>query len=141
MVGGGWNRNRTTYDSSVPGSFTSGYSNSDSDNNGRGGNVSLDYTHEFSETHELMASVSYNLWRMPSSVDYSRRYDYPDSTDAYVQHQESNIKVNNWEFQIDYSNQIGERFKIESGYKGTLSHEDSPMTTWTGLTEENMPID
>lgn len=141
MVGGGWNRNRTTYDSSVPGSFTSGYSNSDSDNNGRGGNVSLDYTHEFSETHELMASVSYNLWRMPSSVDYSRRYDYPDSTDAYVQHQESNIKVNNWEFQIDYSNQIGERFKIESGYKGTLSHEDSPMMTWTGLTEENMPID
>ena len=141
MVGGGWNRNRTTYDSDVQDSFTSGFSNSDSNNDGRGGNVSLDYVHEFSDTHDLMASVSFNLWRMPSEVVYQRQYDYPDSTDTYWQRQETDIKVNNWEFQLDYTNQLNEKFKIEAGYKGTLSHEDSPMETWTGVNQENMPAD
>lgn len=141
MVGGGWNRNRTTYDSTVPGSFSSGFSNSDSDNNGRGGNVSLDYEHEFSDTHDLMASVSFNLWRMPGSVVYQRQYEYADSTDMYWQNQETNIKVNNWEFQLDYTNQFSEKFKVEAGYKGTLSHEDSPMATWTGVDQADMPID
>ena len=141
MVGGGWNNSRTNYESTVPGSFTSGFSNSSSDNNGRGGNVSLDYTHEFSDTHNLMASVSFNMWRMPNTTTYQRQYEYVDSLDTYWQSQETGIKVNNWEFQVDYTNQISEMFKIETGYKGTLSHEDSPMTTWTGLTETDMPID
>ena len=141
MVGGGWNRNRTTYESSVPESFHSGFSNSDSDNNGRGGNVTLDYTHEFSDTHELMASVSFNAWRMPNNTTYQRQYEYEDSLDTYWQYQESDIKVNNWEFQLDYTNQLNDMFKVEAGYKGTLSSEDSPMTTWTGLVETDMPID
>ncbi len=141
MMGGGWEKNLTNYDSSVPNSFTSGFSNSDKDNNGRGGNVSLDYSHEFGENHNLMASVSYNMWRMPNNVTYHRQYVYSDSIDEYWQYQESNIKVNNWEFQFDYSNQISDMFKIEAGYKGTLSHEDSPLTTWTGYSVDNMPID
>ena len=62
-----------------PGNFTSGFSNSSSDNNGRGGNVSLDYTHEFSDTHNLMASVSFNMWRMPNTTTYQRQYEYVDS--------------------------------------------------------------
>ena len=141
MVGGGWNRSRTNYDSTEPGNFTSGFSDSDADNNGRGGNVSLDYSHEFSDTHNLMASVSFNKWRMPSTTTYQRQYEYPDSLDTYVQRQESDIDVRNWEFQLDYSNQVSDMFKVEAGYKGTLSHENSPMTTWTGLTTADMPID
>lgn len=141
MVGGGWNRSRTNYESSVPGSFSSGFSNSDSDRDGRGGNVSLDYSHEFGEGHDLMASVSFNAWRMPNNTTYQRQYEYTDSLDTYWQYQESNVKVNNWEFQLDYTNQINDKFRIEAGYKGTMSHEDSPMTTWTGPTETDMPLD
>lgn len=142
MTGGGWEKSGTDYESTAPGSFTSGLSDSDSDRDGGGGNVTIDYTHKFNDRHSLMASASYNLWSMPSSVLYHREYYYPEQEDEITwQRQENNIKVNNWEFQLDYSNQFNEMFKIEAGYKGNLSSENSPMTTWSGTSESNMPID
>lgn len=141
MLGSGNEDSSTKYESDVPGSFSTGLSETNSDMNGKGGNVELGYNHKFRENHTLDFSASFNLWRMPNDALYHREYVYPESTKTQYQQQNNHIKVNNWEFQADYENQISKQFKIQSGYKGTLSYEDSPMTTYSGVAQNDMKID
>ena len=82
MTGGGWEKSGTDYESTAPGSFTSGLSDSNSDRDGGGGNVTIDYTHKFNDRHSLMASASYNLWSMPSSVLMSETESAPAASTA-----------------------------------------------------------
>ena len=115
---GNRNSNNTIrYESDVPGSFTSSERISDSDNSSKGGNINLDYKHEFSESSNLVARASWDLWVSDGTSTYKQHSLYPENKETSSwQKQESDNRSQSWEFQADYVNQFTEESKLEAGY-------------------------
>jgi hypothetical protein len=40
------------------------------------------------------------------------------------------VRNRSWEVKLDYENQISENFKLEAGYNGRFSHENTPQESW-----------
>ncbi|MBQ9672108.1 MAG: TonB-dependent receptor [Prevotella sp.] len=98
----------------------------------------LGYTHKFNEqgTHKLDLSLAYNNWNSDSSNEYLNDTTHlattlpsPLSTYSY-QYRPMNINNRSWEAKADYENQISENFKIETGYNGNFSHENTPQSSF-----------
>ena len=105
-------------------------------------NAELAYTHKFNDkgTHKLDASLSYNKWMMNSSNVYQNDTTYFDGTPATWSRQNRPMNVNNrsWEAKVDYENQLTETFKLEAGYNGRFSHENTPQESqmWNPQTNQ-----
>ena len=105
-------------------------------------NAELAYTHKFNDkgTHKLDASLSYNKWMMNSSNVYQNDTTYFDGTPATWSRQNRPMNVNNrsWEAKVDYENQLTETFKLEAGYNGRFSHENTPQESqmWNQQTNQ-----
>ena len=97
----------------------------------------LGYTHKFNEqgTHKLDASLSFNKWNSDDGTEYLN-----DTTDVTINSSGSHFSsyqfrprdINNrhWEAKVDYENQVSENLKIEAGYNGRFSHEDTPQQSF-----------
>lgn len=138
MFGGGSNNRTINYLSNMPGTYQSAVRKTLGNDDMNGGNISMDYMHRFSEKSYLSASASYNVWGMDGSTDYLQDSQYADRTESSVQKQSSHMNNNGWEFTADYSNQITENHKIETGYKGELRSEHSPIETLSGTSYGNL---
>ena len=140
---GNRNSNNTIrYESDVPGSFSSSERISNSDNSSKGGNVNLDYKHEFSEKSNIIARASWDLWVSDGTSTYKQHSLYQQNKEiSSWQKQESDNRSQSWEFQADYVNQFSEESKLETGYKGTLSRQKSPVETYSGETETTAVFD
>lgn len=138
MFGGGSNNRTINYLSNMPGTYQSAVRKTLGNDDMNGGNISMDYMHRFSEKSYLSASASYNVWGMDGSTDYLQDSQYADRTESSVQKQSSHMNNNGWEFTADYSNQITENHKIETGYKGELRSEHSPIETMSGTPYGNL---
>lgn len=104
-------------------------------------NVDLGYRHEFNKDHYLDLTVSRNQWRMDNTSYYTQNYLYEDgSTPSSWQQQDKDIRSHYWEVQLDYFNKLTENSRVEAGYKGTFSHQDSPVTTYEapGVLDEQL---
>ena len=105
-------------------------------------NAELAYTHKFNDkgTHKLDASLSFNKWMMNSSNIYQNDTTYFDGTPATWSRQNRPMNVNNrsWEAKVDYENQLTETFKLEAGYNGRFSHENTPQESqmWNQQTNQ-----
>lgn len=114
---------------------------SDSDNSMKGGNISLGYKHNFyNPDHYLDFTGSFNTWNMDNSSTYRQDYENMPNRSTF-QNQDNDIRNRNWTLQLDYSNKLNEKSKIEAGYKGNMSHETSPVETQSGSTPENAQPD
>lgn len=142
MFGSRSGTNRIDYLSNTPGSFRSSQRTSDSDNDMNGGNIELGYKHDFSKKSNLDLTASWNSWGMDNHTIYDQFSDYGDGeeTTSYQQ-QLNNIRNHNWEFQADYVNAFNDRNKLEAGYKGTLSRQNSPVETYSGTAQTNAEAD
>lgn len=138
MFGGGSNNRTINYLSNMPGTYQSAVRKTLGNDDMNGGNISMDYMHRFSEKSYLSASASYNVWGMDGSTDYLQDSQYADRTESSIQKQSSHMNNNGWEFTTDYSNQITENHKIETGYKGELRSEHSPIETMSGTSYGNL---
>ncbi|MFA6873497.1 MAG: TonB-dependent receptor, partial [Bacteroidaceae bacterium] len=114
---------------------------SDAENKMRGGNVSLGYKYTFKQDHYLDFTTSYNAWGMDGSTTIDQWYTQPVTRSSVYQSQDNNIRNRALNFQLDYSNKISEKAKIEAGYKGTLGHENSPIITFSGTVREDATAD
>jgi len=97
-------------------------------------NGELSYTHKFNEqgTHKLDASVSHNRWKNDGSNEYLndtlmlatdlRAYSY--------QYRPMERNNRNWEVKVDYENQVSDKLKLEAGYNGRFSHENTPQSSF-----------
>lgn len=133
MFGNGENHTETRYLSNIPGQFASSTRTSATSQDMRGGNVELGYIHKFSEEHRIDMLGSYNFWGRQAETVYEQEKVFSDaSTSNTYQWQPSNVKPHNWDLQIDYTNNLLGYGKIEAGYKGTFSRQDSPTETWSG---------
>ena len=94
-------------------------------------NAELVYNHKFNEngTHKLDATVSFNKWHMDNTTIYRNDTTYYDGSPATYSQQLRPMDVNNrnWEARLEYENQLSDMLKIEAGYNGRFSHENTPQ--------------
>lgn len=137
MFGDRYQKNKIFYESNVPGSFIESSRISESDNDMTGGNIELGYKHDFSDKSNLDITVSWNKWNMDGTSVYDQYSLFADGGKSYsYQRQKSDVRSRNWEMQADYVNEFSKTSKLEAGYKGTFSHQNSPVETSSGLTAE-----
>ena len=115
-----------------------------SDNDMQMYHAELGYEHRWTDTHKLTAHVDYNRWMSDNDNIYrdsireigAAAYSNPPQfvwgpTTYTYQLRPMHVRNRSWEVKLDYENQISERFKIEAGYNGRFSHENTPQESWT----------
>ena len=111
----------------------------------------LAYNHKFNEqgTHKLDFSVSFNKWNSDDTNEYlndtttlnaqfstlntqtSTLNAQTSTLNAYTyQFRPMNINNRAWEVKLDYENQVSEQLKVEGGYNGRFSHENTPQQSF-----------
>ena len=97
-------------------------------------NLEFDYTHNFSDVHKLDFNVSFGRWKSDNDNYYQDSIWYMDdasrNTEYVFQYRPSFVNNRSWEAKLDYENQVTEDFKIEAGYNGRFSHENTPQESW-----------
>ena len=108
----------------------------------------LSYTHQFGrDTHVLDFNLSFNRWESDGSNEYLNDTLFLSTNSESYSYQYRPQEINNrsWEAKLDYSNQVSEQFKIEAGYNGQFSHEDTPQSSseyiGTGVAQRLSPTD
>ena len=94
----------------------------------------LGYEHRFTDTHKLTANVEFNRWMSDNDNTYQDSTSFiaePQPTIYNFQLRPMHIRNRSWEAKVDYENQISENFRIEAGYNGRFSHENTPQEMWT----------
>lgn len=99
-------------------------------------NVSAGYRHEWKREHSLDIQGNYHKWSADNNTSFSQTTTRTDlvgqeTSGTFGQEQKATMGSDHWELQIDYTQPLGESGKIEAGYKGTKSHENSPNETWS----------
>lgn len=101
----------------------------------------LTYRHSFSEKHFFDLTLDANTWKSDNDNTYrdSTAYMQDDIATTYdYQLVPILIKNRRWEVKAEYENQVTENLKIEAGYQGTFSSENTPQqsfyddTNWDG---------
>ncbi|MCH5309646.1 MAG: TonB-dependent receptor [Prevotella sp.] len=93
----------------------------------------LGYEHSFSDFHKLKANFSLNRWMSDNDNIYrdsTYYYDGSQPTEYHHQYLPMHLRNRSMEAKIDYENQISEKFKLETGYNGRFSHENTPLESW-----------
>ena len=101
----------------------------------------LNYRHSFTDTHYLDLVVDFNRWKADNDNFYQDSTAYFDgSTPTEYEYQSMPMYMNNrtWEVKLDYENPITEKVKLQAGYQGRFSHENTPQesfddpNSWSG---------
>ena len=100
-------------------------------------NLSLGYKHEWSTTHWIDFTASRHHWGNNNSSEYEQTTEFlPGVSSEYhpevtsYQLQESSGNSVDYEVQLDYENAFNENHKLQAGYRGTFTHDDSPVSTF-----------
>lgn len=97
-------------------------------------NISLGYKHEWSTTHWLDFTASRHHWGNQNSNEYEQvtNFGLASSKPAMTSYQLQESTGNNidYELQLDYENAFNDRHKLQAGYRGTFSRENSPVSTY-----------
>lgn len=143
MFGHRWGNSVTNYLSNLPNQWNSNSNLSTSRSNNKGMHVEWGYKREWSKNHTLDMMVAFNRWGGINDSYYHENKAFDDTgLDPYdrFRTQNQNINNNSWEAKIDYSKQLADWLKIEAGYQGNYSHENTPVTTLEGPTNESQSI-
>ena len=95
------------------------------------------YTHEFSTNHKLTANFSFGRWKSDHDNYYQDATEYTDNLMPPVyswQYRPLHVNNRSMEAKVEYENQISEAFKLEAGYNGLFSHENTPQESWVDPT-------
>lgn len=143
MFGHRWGHSETDYLSNIPGQWISNLNTSRNRNNMKGAHAELGYTHKWSDTHFIDIMAAYNHWSGLMWNYYVQHQKFADETPDYdlYQSQENDINNNGIEAKIDYTNNLTSWLKLEAGYNGNYSHENSPVTTLSGNVENELSFD
>ncbi len=94
--------------------------------------IEAGYIHTFAEGHLLTANVSFNNWKNDGQNFYRDSTQWMNGQPTTYTYQERPMNTNSksWEVRLDYENKISDNLKIEAGYNGEYSHENSPQMSW-----------
>ena len=102
------------------------------------------YRHNFGDKHFIDFVVNANRWLSDNDNIYqdSTEYLQPlDETTYSYQYRPMDISNRRMEVKLDYENQITEHLKLEAGYQGNFSKENTPQqsftddSTWEGINQ------
>lgn len=141
MFGHRWGRSTTDYTAQMPGQWLTDYQDSRERNDMYGAHGEFGYSHKWNDNHTLGANISYNHWGGPRWNSYTETETWPeDSLASSYREQRMPVNTDSWEAKIDYSNLINQYVKIEAGFNGNYSFEDTPTTTWAGPSWDNVQL-
>ena len=141
MRGHPWGSSTTTYTSDVENQWISNVNKSSNKNYMHGLHGEFGYLHKWSDTHTLDLMVGYNNWNGPRWSSYDQDQEFADlSTVNIYQEQEQEMNSSSWEAKLDYTNHLTDWLKLEAGYDGRYSHENTPVTTYEGTNVDDMVI-
>lgn len=110
--------------------------------NNRGAHVELGYTRTWSPDHTLDFLIGYNHWGGPQENYYLETIgsnpDLPMTSESRFQQQ--NIHLNSIEAKIDYTKKLLPWLKLEAGYNGNYSHENTPVSGSTGTSRLDLAV-
>lgn len=101
----------------------------------------LGYKHTFKENHWIDLTVSYNNWHADNKSYYQdSTYYNPTPTTYQYQSRPMFIRNRSWEVKLDYENQLAKTLKLQAGYNGNFSKENTPQeaynaNTWEGTSQ------
>ncbi len=110
-------------------------------------NMEFNYRHNFATSHFIDFVVSHNRWNADNENIYQDSITYLDTEmkEESYQSRPLNIKNNNTEIRLDYENKLSDAMKVEAGYNGRLSRENTPQQSYeapnwdgTGITEDHL---
>lgn len=100
-------------------------------------NLSLGYKHEWSTTHWLDFTASRHHWGNNNSSEYTQITEMSPSASSVhhpaitsYQLQENAGSNIDYEVQLDYENAFNENHKLQAGYNGKFTRENSPVSTF-----------
>lgn len=141
MFGHRWGHSSTLYNSNMPGQWLRNDNLSRNNNDMRGAHAEAGYTHKWSDTHTIDIMAGYNYWGGPMRNSYMQHQEWEETqTEDIYQEQKSEIRNNTVEAKIDYTNQLFPWLKLEAGYNGNYSHENSPTSTLEGTSKTDMAL-
>ena len=99
----------------------------------------MGYRHEFSSTHFIDMQVDYNQWKSDNDSYYRDSTTImADNTKAYsYQYRPMHINNHSWQVKVDYENAFTPKLKLQTGYQGNFSKENTPQesfadNSWNG---------
>ena len=110
-------------------------------------NMEFNYRHNFTDSHFLDFVVTHNRWKADNDNIYQDSITYFDTglKEESYQSRPLNIRNNNTEIRLDYENKLNEAMKVEAGYNGRLSRENTPQESYeapnwdgTSLVEDHL---
>ncbi|MDE6633039.1 MAG: TonB-dependent receptor, partial [Muribaculaceae bacterium] len=138
MLGRNNSSSTTLYTSNVPGNWISNDDYSKDKGNHKGMHAEFNYTHKWNDNHTLDVIAGFNHWGGPSWRSYFEEIDYPEYSATKYQEQNMDMSNDSWETKVDYTNKLSEWLKLEAGFNGRYSHENTPTDTYTGTSESDM---
>lgn len=141
MFGHRWGHSDTQFVSNVPGLWQSNFESSHTRNSMRGAHGEVGYTRTWNSNHSLDILLGYNYWGGPQWNSYLEDQKYSeDREESTYREQETPIHSNTWEAKVDYTNQLTSWLKLEAGFNGNYSHENTPNTTMQGSDASNLEL-
>ncbi len=144
MLGGHNNSNTTLYHYGSWGAADDNkrmFRRNTGDNDMRMIHGELGYKHTFKENHWIDLTVSYNNWHADNKSYYQdSTYYNPNPTTYQYQNRPMFIRNRSWEVKLDYENQLAKTLKLQAGYNGNFSKENTPQeayndNTWEGTSQ------
>lgn len=139
MFGHRWGSSTTAYTTDLPGQWSSNLNLNRNKSDSRGTHVELGYTYGRNQPHTLDLLVGYNHWGGPTLNTYLQEQEWPsaegDESETLIdvyREQTMHICSNSIEAKADYAGQLLPWLKLEAGYQGNYSHENTPNSTDIG---------
>lgn len=130
MFGRRYGHSSTLFTSNIPNHWLSDDQLSRNHGNSRGTHVEWGYTHRWSDKHTLEAMVSFNHWGGPQWNGYYETEKWPDDAETLTSREQTmDLNSNSWEAKLDYTKDLTDWLKLEAGYNGNYSHENTPNET------------
>ena len=107
-------------------------------------NVELGYTHRWSDTHFIDFSVGHHVWSQGRDATYLQTTEILGSTPVThqsYQFQDGESKSASTEIKLDYEYKINDNHRIEAGYLGNLSDDNSPVVTYNDESHSEASLD
>ena len=104
----------------------------------------FNYRHSFSDRHFIDFTADMSKWKMDGDNYYqdstvtNMGYGPAPDVDYSYQYRPQHINNRRYEMKLEYENQITKDLKLEAGYQGEFSHENTPQesyvdnTSWDG---------
>ena len=141
MFGRRWGATHSDYSALMPGQWISDHQISSNSGHNASAHGEFGYSHIWSDSQRIDASVSYNYWGGPQNNTYNETQIWPDDIEELsYRRQEMPIRTTSWEAKLDYTNTFNRYLKLEAGYNGNYSLENTPNTSWVGTIEADAKL-